>query len=91
MSVTSARKTHRLEARADEHTFRVIGQAAELLHTTKTAFITDTARREAERVLARSDVTLMAPAVFDALVESLDQPDDAPELAQRLARLPRII
>ena len=31
----------------------------------------------------------MAPEVFDSLVASLDAADEAPELAERLSRLPR--
>lgn len=80
----------RFEARLDEETDEAISRAASLLQMTKSAFVTRAARDEAERVLARGDVTLMAPEVFDRLMESLDMPDDAPELADRLSRLPRI-
>jgi len=83
-------KTRRLELRTDEATDELIRVAAELLHLSKSAFVTDAARREAEKVIARSDVTLMAPEVFDQMMSSLAMPDESPELAE-LARLPRLI
>lgn len=82
-------KTNRLELRTDEATDRLIAEAAELLHTTKSAFVADAARQAAQKVVARADVTFMAPELFDALVDSLDSPDAAPELAEKLSRLPR--
>jgi hypothetical protein len=45
---------------------------------------------------AREDVggpvamTVMAPEVFDRLLATLEQPDEAPELAAKLATLPRL-
>lgn len=83
-------KTRRLEVRTDEATDELIEEAAELLHVSKSAFVTDAARREAERVIARSDVTVMAPEVFDSLMATLEATDESPELAE-LARLPRLI
>jgi len=78
----------RFEARLDEETDDLIGQAAELTRQSKSAFVTAAARAEAERVVARANVTLMTPDVFDALAHSLDVPDDAPELAEKLSSLP---
>lgn len=83
--------TKRFEARVDEATDELITKAAELLHVTKSAFVTGAARAEAEKVVARANVTLMAPDLFDTLVASLEVPDDAPELAEKLSRLPRLI
>ncbi|WP_427004440.1 DUF1778 domain-containing protein [Pseudarthrobacter sp. H2] len=83
-------KSRRLELRTDEATDRLIAAAAELLHVTRSAFVTDAARQAAQKVIARSDVTLMAPEVFDAMMASLDVPDDSPELAA-LSKLPRLI
>lgn len=83
-------KTRRLELRTDESTDELIAEAAELLHMTKSAFVTDAARRAARKVISRSDVTLMAPEVFDKMMASLDAPDESPELAA-LSRLPRLI
>ena len=83
-------KTKRLELRTDETTDRLITEAANLLHVSKTAFVTDAARQAAERVVARTDVTLMSPEIFDAMMESLDTPDESSELEVK-ARLPRLI
>jgi hypothetical protein len=47
-------------------------------------------RDEATEILALADVTLMAPDLFDALVASLEVPDEAPELAKRLSGLPML-
>jgi uncharacterized protein (DUF1778 family) len=43
------------------------------------------ARAEADRVLARADVTVMPAEQFDAMVAALDDPREVPELV-RLAR-----
>ncbi len=83
-------KKRRLELRTDEATDQLIADAADLLHVSKSAFVTDAARQAAERVIARSDVTLMSPEVFDTMMASIDVPDEAPELAE-LAKLPRRI
>ncbi|BCW57859.1 DUF1778 domain-containing protein [Arthrobacter sp. StoSoilB20] len=87
MSMT---KTRRLELRTDETTDQLISEAAELLHVSKTAFVTDAARQAAERVVARADTTLMAPEIFDAMMASLDVADESPEL-ETLSKLPRLI
>lgn len=86
-------KTRRVELRTDEATDQFISEAAELLHVTKSAFVTDAARRAAGKVIARSDVTLMSPVVFDTMMAALDIPDESPELAKlaELAKLPRLI
>lgn len=83
-------KTRRLEVRTDEATDELIEEAAELLHISKSAFVTAAARREAEKVIARSDVTVMAPEVFDSLMATLETADESPEMAE-LVRLPRLI
>lgn len=76
--------------RTDEATDQMITEAAELMRVTKSAFVADAARQAAERVLARADITLMDPEVFDSMMASLDSPDDSAELGA-LARLPRRI
>ena len=83
-------KTRRLELRIDEATDQLISQAADLLHVTKSAFVADAARQAAEKIIARSDVTLMSPVLFDTMMASLDIPDESPELA-KLAKLARLI
>lgn len=86
----SRTKTRRLELRTDQATDQLIAEAAGLLRMTKSAFVADAARKEAERLIARSDLTLMSPDVFDRMMASLAVPDESPELAE-LAQLPRLI
>ena len=83
-------KKRRFELRTDEATDQLISQAADLLHLTRSAFVTDAARQAAEKVIARSDITLMSSVVFDTMMASLEMPDESPELA-KLAKLPRLI
>jgi uncharacterized protein (DUF1778 family) len=87
MAVT---KTRRLELRTDEDTEQLVTDAAALLHISKTAFVEDAVRAAARRVIARSDVTLMDPAVFDSMISALDRPDESTGLAE-LAKLPKLI
>src|SRR5665648_42782 len=83
-------KKRRFELRTDEATDQLISEAADLLHVTKSAFVADAARQAAEKIIARADVTLMSPVVFDTMMASLEMPDESPELA-KLAKLPRLI
>lgn len=87
-TATMAAKTRRWETRVDEETDALTSEAAERLHVSKSQFVADSARAAAEDVLARSDVTLMDPALFEELVNSLDTPDPAPAL-RRAAQTPR--
>lgn len=80
-------KTRRVELRTDPATDDLITEAAELLQVAKSAFVAQAAREAAERIIARSNVTLMPAEVFDTMMASLDVPDDSPELA-KLAKLP---
>lgn len=89
-STSPTAKNRRVEFRTDAATEALIAEAADLLHVTKSSFVSEVAKREAEKVVARADRTLMAPEVFDALMGSLDTPDDSPEL-ERLAKLPKTI
>jgi uncharacterized protein (DUF1778 family) len=79
-------KTRRMEARVDPETDELIARAAELTHESVSSFVVRAARAEADRVLARTDVTVMPADQFDALIEALDQPDVAPTLARAAAR-----
>lgn len=83
-------KKARLEARIDAALDELIGAAAEQLHVTKTMFVTDALRDAALKVVARADVSMMDPALFDSMMASIDEPDDSPEL-EGLAKLPRLI
>jgi len=83
-------KNHRLELRTDELTDELITEAAALLHTSKSAFVADAARDAARRIIARADITFMAPEQFDLLMSTLDTADESPGL-DALAVLPRRI
>lgn len=80
----------RLEARIDPELDELLVEAAKLTHVTKTAFVCEAAREAALKVMARADVTLMDPEVFDRMMNSLDVPDESPEL-ERLVAQPRQI
>jgi len=61
-----------------------------LLQMSKTAFIEESVRAAARKVVARADVTLMAADVFDGMIASIAEPDHSAALAE-LAGLPRLI
>ncbi|MDR1767091.1 MAG: DUF1778 domain-containing protein [Propionibacteriaceae bacterium] len=73
--------TRRLEARLDTETDDMITRAAQLLGRTRSAFVVETVRDAAARVLGRRDVTWLDAEVFDAMIASLDTADPAPALA----------
>ena len=83
-------KTSRIELRTDPDTDGLISEAAAKLHVSKSAFIAEAAAQAAAKVIARSDVTVMAPEVFDNLMASLGTPDESPQMAA-LAAMPRLI
>lgn len=80
--------TKRIEMRADPESEALITAAAAARRVSVSAFVLDAATEEAGRVLGRADVTPMPADQFDALVVSLDEPDEAHQLAQA-ARSPR--
>jgi uncharacterized protein (DUF1778 family) len=80
----------RLEARIDTDLDELISEAAGRLNVTKTAFVTESLRDAALKVIARDDVTLMRADVFDSMMASIDVAEESPELSD-LAALPRRI
>ena len=90
MTTTKQRGKARLEARIDADLDDLIIEAADRLRVTKTTFISDAVREAALKVIARADVTMMAPEVFDAMMASIDIADESTEL-EDLAALPRRI
>lgn len=84
-----ALKTRRMEARVDPETDELIARAAELTHESISGFVVRAARAEADRVLARADMTFMPAEQFDILIDSLAHADPAPTLSQRSARARR--
>ncbi|MDP2286963.1 MAG: DUF1778 domain-containing protein [Actinomycetota bacterium] len=89
-TTTTARAKARLEARIDAELDDLIIEAADRLHVTKTTFVADAIREAALKVIARADVTMMAPEVFDSMMASIDIADESTEL-HTLASLPRRI
>ena len=89
-TTTTPRGKARLEARIDVELDDLIIEAADRLNVTKTAFVSDAVREAALKVIARTDVTMMAAEVFDAMMASIDVADESPEL-EDLAALPRVL
>ena len=83
-----ATRTKRIEMRADPNSEALITAAAAARRVSVSAFVLDAATEEAGRVLGRADLTLMPADQFDALIAALDEPDDAPRLAEA-AQSPR--
>ncbi len=67
----------------------IVEHGDEAARVSVSAFVLAAASREADRVLGRSDQTLIPAGQFDALVAALDQGDPAPRL-ERAARSPRV-
>jgi uncharacterized protein (DUF1778 family) len=83
-----ATRSKRIEMRADPESEALITAAAAACRVSVSAFVLGAATEEAGRVLGRADLTLMPAEQFDALIVALDEPDEAPRLAQS-ARSPR--
>ncbi|MFV2017812.1 DUF1778 domain-containing protein [Micromonospora sp. LOL_023] len=83
-----ASKTERIEMRTDPDTSALITEAAKSRHVSVTSFVLEAARHEANRVLARSDSTMMPAEQFDEMMAALDKPDAPTRLAE-LAKRPR--
>jgi uncharacterized protein (DUF1778 family) len=81
-----ASKTQRIEMRTDRASEARITQAARVARTSVSAFVLDAAVAAADRMLARSDNTVMPTDMFDALIETLDTADHAPTLTRAAAR-----
>jgi len=79
-------KTRRIEMRADPDSEERIALAAAAMHLSISAFVLSAAVREADLVLARADTTLMPAEQFDALMSSLEVPDEAPRLLEAASR-----
>ncbi|WP_448630505.1 type II toxin-antitoxin system TacA family antitoxin [Cellulomonas soli] len=82
-----ATKTRRMEQRIDEETDVLLSRAAALTHESISAFVVRSARDEAARVLARSDLTVMPAPQFDQMLAALDAvPRRVPALVDAAAR-----
>lgn len=83
-----AAKTERIEMRTDPDSGARIARAAEIERKSVSAFVLEAAASAADRVLARVDHVMMPAGQFDALLRSLDTPEEAPAL-RRLAQRER--
>jgi len=83
-----AGRTRRVEMRVDPESGAKIAQAAEIEHKSVSSFVLDAATAAADRVLARIDHVIMPAEQFDALLQSLDTPGEAPTL-RKVAQRPR--
>jgi uncharacterized protein (DUF1778 family) len=81
-----ATKDERLEMRVSKSDRDLIENAADQVHENISDFTRSAAVERAQHVLARSNVTMMPAAQFDALLNSLDEADEAPALAEAFAR-----
>ena len=81
-----AAKTQRIEMRADPESEERISRAAQIEKLSVSAFVLAAATMAADRVLARTESTVMPADQFDALMAALDAPDEAPRLNRIAAR-----
>lgn len=84
-------KTERFEIRLAEERRNQIKEAAAAIGETETEFVRNAAIERADRILALSSRTLMPAEQFDAMIRSLDIPDEATGLAEIVARPRRFI
>jgi len=86
----SVRKSRRFEARVDDQTSELIASAAQATGESVSAFVVEAARDRAERVLARTDITMIPVYQFEIMMEALVGPAHViPELAE-VAAQPRV-
>jgi uncharacterized protein (DUF1778 family) len=81
-------KTARIEARIEPEYAERITRAAALTGESVSRFMVRAALTEADYLIARSDITIMPADLFDELIATIDEPDEAPVLA-RVTQQPR--
>jgi uncharacterized protein (DUF1778 family) len=81
-----ATKTRRIEMRADPQSEAKIAEAARLSGQSMSAFVLNAATVAADQIIARVDHVVMPADQFDAIMESLDTPDEASNLARAASR-----
>ncbi len=84
-------RTDRIEARVEPERAERIRYAAELAHTSMSAFVMEAAAEKAEKVIAENQVTVVPAAFFDSLLATLDEPEVSPALQKAAARARRSI
>lgn len=82
----------RLEIRIPEEDKKLIERAARASQATTTAFVLQAVRLAAQDVLRREQVTVVPPDFYEAMVASLNEPDESDDaLAKAAARAREII
>lgn len=84
----STTKTDRVEVRIARSSHEQISAAAQKVNETTSEFMRNAALDRADKILALASRTLMPAEQFDAMIQALDTPDDAPNL-EKLAAQPR--
>lgn len=84
-------KTERFEIRLAEERRNQIKKAAGAVGESETDFVRNAAIERADRILALSSRTLMPAEQFDAMIKSLDTPDEAPALTAAVAQPRRFV
>lgn len=84
-------RTDRIEARLEPERAERIRYAAELAHTSVSAFVVDAAAEKAERVIASHSETIVPGEFFDALLAALDEDARVPMLAKAARRAQRSV
>jgi len=84
-------RTERIEARIEPERAERIRYAAELVHTSMSAFVVDAAAERAERVIADHKETIVPSEFFDSLLDALDEGAAVPSLRKAAGRARRSI
>lgn len=87
MPSETAAQTINIRARADQK--RRLRSAAEIEHTTVSAFVMQAAEERADRVIAEHSTTWVPAEYFDALYANLDAPSRPNEALAAAAARPR--
>ncbi|WP_415937974.1 DUF1778 domain-containing protein [Streptomyces sp. 039-1] len=77
--------TTRLEIRIPEEDKRLIERAAQASSATTSGFVLQALRQAAQDVLRREQVTVVPPDFYEAMVASLNEPDEANEALSKAA------
>lgn len=77
-----ATKSKRIEVRIDEDVLAHIQRAAGIAQEPVSDFVRKAAYSRAEEMLRDNLITVMPAEQFDAMMATLDEPDDAPRLME---------
>lgn len=79
---------NQINIRLDSHQQALIDRAAQSVGKTRTEFILDASRREAEQVLRDQTVFVLEPDEYDRFVEMLNAPPEPTEALRKLLNTP---